>query len=179
MAWTTPMTFTANTPLTAAQLNTHLRDNLLETMTGKAFTAGQFFVSGGVHQIVPRDAVRARVDVNESTDSHDDWADLATPGPAVTVQTGTKAMVFCYAKVGNTTAETNSACSWEISGATTRAPLWQTAVEVSGISTRSMRWSSSDVITNLVPGENTFTMKYRCGSGTASFDDRFIGVLPF
>lgn len=39
MAWTAPMTASANGTLTAAQFNTHVRDNLLETETAKATAA--------------------------------------------------------------------------------------------------------------------------------------------
>ena len=39
------MTFTVDTALTAAQLNTHLRDNFAETIVGKAETKGAFFLT--------------------------------------------------------------------------------------------------------------------------------------
>ncbi len=45
MAWTAPITFTSGSVLTAAQLNTYLRDNLNETAPAKFTAAGQLFVS--------------------------------------------------------------------------------------------------------------------------------------
>lgn len=39
-SWTAPRTWVASAILTAAQLNTHLRDNLLETLVAKVTTAG-------------------------------------------------------------------------------------------------------------------------------------------
>ncbi len=40
MAWTAPRTWVADEIVTAALMNTHVRDNLLETMTAKVTTAG-------------------------------------------------------------------------------------------------------------------------------------------
>lgn len=45
------MTFVSNAVLTAAQLNTHLRDNLLETAPAKATAPGRFIVSTGLNSI--------------------------------------------------------------------------------------------------------------------------------
>lgn len=39
MAWTAPLTAALNGTLTAAQFNTHVRDNLLETEAAKATAA--------------------------------------------------------------------------------------------------------------------------------------------
>ncbi len=41
IAWTAPRTWVANDILTAAQLNAHVRDNLLETAVAKATAAGE------------------------------------------------------------------------------------------------------------------------------------------
>ena len=70
MAWTAPMTFIANAAITAAQMNTYLRDNLLETMPAKATeTGGAFFVTTGTNQIAERVIKSARVETNQSTTS--------------------------------------------------------------------------------------------------------------
>ena len=54
MAWTAPMTAVANAVFTAAQFNTHVRDNLLETAPAKATTTGGYFVATGTNTIVQR-----------------------------------------------------------------------------------------------------------------------------
>lgn len=60
MAWSTPITAVSGTILTAAQWNTHVRDNLLETMPAKATTADRMFVTTGPNSIaqnvIPRPA---------------------------------------------------------------------------------------------------------------------------
>lgn len=50
MAWTAPKTWT-NAVLTAAELNTHVRDNLNETAPGKVTTAGDIVYATGANTI--------------------------------------------------------------------------------------------------------------------------------
>src|SRR5690606_31278867 len=54
MPWTDPVTFYDGDPLTAAQLNTFIRDNLLETGPGKATTASRLITTANVNQIEER-----------------------------------------------------------------------------------------------------------------------------
>lgn len=179
MVWTAPMTFVPNRVLTAAQLNTHLRDNLLETEVGKAANASGYFVAAGAGQIAERVPKAATVGTAESTDAVE-WTDLATAGPEVTVTTGTRAFVFIYGKLSNSTANSMAAMNWAVSGATERDPIWDTALAADGLTAANgLRFSNVDLISTLNPGENTFTMKYKVGSGTGTFDDRRIAVLPF
>lgn len=51
MAWTTPRTYTTGELVTAAILNTHVRDNLLETAPAKVTTAGDIIVATGANEI--------------------------------------------------------------------------------------------------------------------------------
>ena len=72
MAWTSPKTWVALAQLTAAQLNTHLRDNLLETAPAKVTTKGDIVAATASNTI-------ARVGVG--TDGYVLTADsTATPG---------------------------------------------------------------------------------------------------
>ena len=87
------MTAVSNTVFTAAQFNTHVRDNLNETAPAKATTAGTMFIASGANSIVERVPSTAAVTTSESTGGTG-YGNLATPGPAVTVTTGTKAIVF-------------------------------------------------------------------------------------
>jgi len=180
MAWTAPQTWAANAVLTAAQLNTHLRDNMLETMPAKALTEGSIFVTSAANSIVERQIVTARVATSQGTSSTS-YTDLGTVGPAVTVTTGTGAIVFHSCQVQNSSTGFSS-MSWAISGATTRAALDGTAIRHDGISGGNpWKVGSTDfLLAVLTPGSNTFTAKYKAESGfTATFADRFICVIPF
>jgi hypothetical protein len=103
------------------------------------------------------------------------YTDLATAGPAVTVTTGTKALVSISAAFVNST--TNQAWfSFAVSGATTVA-----ASDTFGAlltSTGYFAFSRTFMLTGLSPGSNTFTMKYRDAAvGTATFENRNIIVI--
>lgn len=178
MAWTAPMTFVANSVLTAAQLNTHLRDNMMETAPAKATTEGGFFVTNGMNSIVERLIKTARVAAPESTTSTT-YTNLTTVGPSVTCETGTRAMVMIYCNMTASSNNTMGAMSWAISGATTRSALDMTAARVDGIAASNTVSSVSvDILTTLTPGVNTFTAQYKVGSTSYTFNDRFIGVFP-
>lgn len=180
MAWTAPQTWVANAVLTAAQLNTHLRDNLLETMPAKALTEGSIFVTAGANSIVERQIVTDRITTSQSTSSTS-YTNLATVGPSVSVTTGTGAIVFHSCQVQNSSTGF-STMSWEISGATTRAALDATGIRHDGVSGGNpWKVGSTDIlIATLTPGVNTFTAKYKAESATtATFADRFLCVIPF
>lgn len=178
MAWTVPMTFTASTVLTAAQLNTHLRDNLLETTTAKASTSSQIFVAEGMFRIAARTPSVSSVTTSETTTSSE-WTDLTTAGPAVTLTTGKRAIVFMSCRTNNTSTAGGNNISYELSGETEREPLYSTSLRFDGITaSNDMSYATLDYITTLNPGENTFTMKYRRGSGTATFQQRQLAVWP-
>lgn len=179
MAWTAPMTFTANTVLTAAQLNTHLRDNLMETAPAKATTAGSFFVGTGLNSISERIPGAQRVSTSESTASTS-FTNLSTVGPSVTVTTGSRALVLVSSYLFNTNINSATFVSYDISGATTRAALTGTSITLDGQpASQAMRMGTSNYETILTPGVNTFTMKYAVGSGTGTFADRNLVVIPY
>ena len=120
MAWTAPMTAVAGNTLTAAQWNTHVRDNLLETAPAKATAAGRIFVTTAANAIAERVVDSETVATSQTTTSTS-YTDLATTGPAVTVTTGARALVFYGAEMENTTSTALSAASVAVSGATTDA----------------------------------------------------------
>lgn len=114
----------------------------------------------------------ARVETAESTSSSTDtgYVDLATAGPAVTITTGTKALVTVGARIQSATNGANSFMGIDVSGATTRAAINDTAVgfiqEASG--SAYLLASRTTLMTGLTAGSNTFTAKYRHVSGGAS-----------
>lgn len=179
MAWTVPMTWVANNALTAAQLNCHLRDNLLETTAAKATAAGQIFVAQSRYRIASRTPDQASVTTIE-TCATTDWTDLATPGPSVTATTGERALVFISVGTSNTSLAGGNTVSYALTGATERDPQFSTCLRFDGVTAGDeMSYSTFDMLTTLTPGSNTFTLKYRNGSGTATFKNRQIAVWPF
>lgn len=181
MAWTSPMTFAANAVLTAAQLNTHLRDNLNETAPAKATAAGQIFVSTGLNAIAARAPASHYVGTSQTT-TGTSYTDLDTAGPSVTVTTGSRAMVFFGTRMWNTgTAYTH--CSFEVSGATSLPASDAKSVALrltagQGDGSAGGRHVGHQMETSLTPGSNTFTLKYRVSAGTGRYDERHLFVMP-
>ena len=117
----------------------------------------------------------ATVATSQSTSSVT-YTDLATAGPAVTLTTGTKVLVFTNTEV-STAAGRYVFADFAISGATTRAASDDTCIKM-GTDADSMQ--SRNGVANLMTvtaGSNTFTMKYRANAGTNSFINRSIVVV--
>jgi hypothetical protein len=181
MAWTTPLTFASNAVLTASQLNTHLRDNLLETAPAKATTAGQIFVATGANAIAARTIQSARNDAQDTT-TNTAFGDLSTSvGPSVTVTTGAQALVVVSARLSCSGSSNFAYAGFDVTGATTRL-----ADSAETVSTRQAGGSGEFIgasrvvyVTGLTPGSNVFTMRYRVsGPSTGTFELRNIIVIP-
>lgn len=180
MAWSAPMTAVANSTFTAAQFNQYVRDNLNETAPAKATSAGSYFAADGVNSIAQRTPNIAGILTSETTTSTT-MTDLATFGPSVTVTTGPYALVLTHCQVENNGAGSAYA-GVEVTGASSIAPALNRAINVFnapgvrvGAGTAVMYHGSL----SLTPGANTFTMKYRVSSGTGTFADRRIIVMPY
>lgn len=176
MAWTAPMTAVASTAFTAAQFNTHVRDNLLETAPAKATTAGRIFVATGANSIAERVIDRDTVGAAQTTSSTS-YTDLATVGPAVTATTGTNAIVMISSEVANDTTASISRASFAVSGASTIAASNNWAISHSGTATHMQRQASVRLEKGLTAGSNTFTMKYAVSANTGTFGNREIVVI--
>lgn len=179
MAWTSPMTAVANTALTAAQWNTHVRDNLLETAPGKASAAGQTFVATAANAIAARVPTGATVITSQATTSTS-YTDLTTVGPSVTVTTGTKAIVCMSTTLLNSGTSFGSFASYAVSGATTIAAADQWSLILDGTALNNpVRYGGIHFQESLNPGSNTFTMKYKAdATSSASFANRHLFVFP-
>lgn len=179
MAWGVPLTAVSNAPLTAAQWNASVRDNLLETAPAKATTAGSFFASTGPNAIAERVTSSSIVGTTETT-TNTSYTNLATAGPAVTVTTGVRAFVFISAQLTGNTGTLGSFMSYAVSGATSVAASDGSAL-VYYPSTANLPIQSSRVIgQGLTAGSNTFTAQYRvAGATTGSFGQRSVAVIPF
>ena len=171
------MTAVAGSVFTAAQFNQHVRDNLLETAPAKATTAGGYFVATGTNAIVQRVRGNTYVDAFETTTSTS-YVGLTT-AVAVTVTTGTSAVVMWGSNMRNNTAAQYCYTSIAVSGATTTVAADATAIncDLSAID-EEVQVGNSAVFT-LNAGSNTFTMKHRVQAGTGRFGRRSLIVLPF
>jgi hypothetical protein len=170
------MTAVANAIFTAAQFNTHVRDNLLETAPAKATTAGGIFVTSGANSISERVPATAFVGNSHGTSSTS-YTDLTSAGPAVTVTTGTRALILYAARMSGSASTTNCHMSVAVSGASTAAASDNWAMVSTGTGAFSMSYM---FLATLVAGSNTITAKYKAATtGTATFSNRYISVIPF
>lgn len=179
MAWTAPMTAVSGTIWTSAQFNAHIRDNLLETMPGKATAAGNIFVSNGLNSIAQR-VPSTNIVATSQTYTGVLYGDLGAVGPAVTVTTGTAAMVWFGARMSHSSGLGETSMSVAVSGATTIAASDDWRMLQSGVTANNTnRFMVGHMFTNLTAGSNTFTAKYKTSGATATYQDRDIVVIPF
>lgn len=106
------------------------------------------------------------------------FADLATVGPAVTVTTGTSAMVIVTCRASNSNANKLVVMGFAVSGATTVAASDTQSFTQSGGGAVPAQGSAVYVVTGLTAGSNTFTAKYRVDANTGTFLNRSITVIP-
>jgi hypothetical protein len=107
------------------------------------------------------------------------YTDLATAGPAVTVTTGTKALVIVSAFM-QSPSSAFAYTSFAVSGATTIAASDNYAFRgrVDGDNNQGIRINASRAtVVTLTAGSNTFTAKYKVDSGTGTFANRDIFVI--
>lgn len=130
---------------------------------------------------VPANAM-ARVETNQFTGSTT-YTDLTTSGPAVTVTTGTKALVIITAALYAQGSNQQARMTYAVSGATTIAASDDVNLfmrQTGSDNNQPIRASAASVAT-LTAGSNTFTAKYRWdGSGEvqqAHFAQREIFVI--
>ena len=117
----------------------------------------------------------AQVNTSQSTTSIT-YTDLGTAGPAVTLTTGTKALVIVDCVSLNTNNQVGSFMGCEVSGASSVSPDNNDAAQTfSGnefaTRTKAIRYSG------LTAGSNTFTAKYSVEGNTGTFQRRNIFVM--
>jgi hypothetical protein len=115
---------------------------------------------------------------NENTSSST-YTNLTTAGPAVTVTTGTKALVIITTEMQNGAASITGYMSVDISGATTLAASDAKALKLFTASNSNLQQTLTQAIiyTGLTAGSNTFTAKYRAAGSTAYYQNRYISVV--
>jgi hypothetical protein len=104
-----------------------------------------------------------------------------TTATAVTVTTGTKALVIITTEMSHGTNSEQLWASWAVSGATTSASADSRSVFLETPSTgtlpRVQTFTRGYIQTGLTAGSNTFTMQFKVGGGTGSFGNRSISVV--
>lgn len=98
-------------------------------------------------------------------------------GPAVTLLTGTKALVMMSAVLDNGGGTSAVFMGYAVSGATTLAATDNEALAFIGPAGSSHQTGYESYVTGLTPGSNTFTAKYRAAAGTVSYNLRKIRVV--
>ena len=102
-----------------------------------------------------------------------------TTALAVTVTTGTKALVIVSAEFRNSSAANAGYMSYAVSGATTIAASDQRCIH-SYLGTTvnyQTRQSAASLLTGLTAGSNTFTTQYKTDAGTGNWLQRDITVI--
>jgi hypothetical protein len=124
-------------------------------------------------------SVAAAEVLTSETSSTASYGDLTTAGPAVTVTTGTKALVVVSARIAHSSINGYGLMSHAVSGATTIAASdsWYAAF-ISGTANQAATVVGVAYHTTLTAGSNTFTAKYFASAATASFQYRKIFVIP-
>jgi hypothetical protein len=178
VAWTTPLTAVSNATLTAAQWNATVRDDLLETAPAKATAAGRIFVSTGANALAER-VIDSTTTAASSTTTSVTYAGLAAgTGPAVTVTTGVRALVFGCAFISSNSIGQKSWISVAVTGASaiTASDTIGHEFQVYG-SNAEHRGTFATLFKTLTAGSNTFTMQYRVSAGTSTYQDRELTVI--
>ena len=123
----------------------------------------------------------ASVATSQSTNSTT-YVDLTTVGPAVTIDTGTRALVTISCELKATAAPGSypydEYATFAVSGATTIAATDDYAIEYwPAANNYTTQMSRHTYLTTLTAGTNTFTMKYRTGGNTVAYQNRVITVV--
>jgi hypothetical protein len=118
----------------------------------------------------------ATVATSELTSSSS-FTDLTTAGPAVTVTTGTSALVIVRASISTQSADRTANMGFAVSGATTIAASTTNCFSVRDVGSQSVMMASSVIAVTLTAGSNTFTAKYSTNGSECRFSDRNITVI--
>jgi hypothetical protein len=185
-------TLVAGTTITASWANASVRDQGVTPFTTAAartsaitspvngmvsvLTSGTMLldVYNGrwISYLYPTQATVATTETTVSTV----FTDLATTGPAVTVVTGTSALVTLSAVMSTSSSGNPALMGYAVTSASAISALDANAAWNAG--TTSVRSTSTYLETGLTAGSNIFTAKYRTPAGTSTFQNRQIIVQP-
>ncbi len=178
MAWTAPRTWVAGEDVGFALMNTHIRDNLLETAPGIASAGSRLIVTDGANSIVERIPATANV-VTQETTASTTFTDLATAGPSVTVTTGTLVYIMFTVESFNTGAGGENVVGYAVSGASALGASATRALKLTSSAASDKIQVGWGEVRAVTAGSNTFKLQYLVSSGTGTFLRRRISVIPF
>lgn len=179
MAWTVPKTWVATEVLTADDLNLYLRDNLNTCEVPTASSVGGLIVADGPNSLVERVGATNTISTSEDTTSTS-YADLTTVGPMVTVTTGSRMLVFLTLSASMSAANVSWNAGIDITGADVIPVTDSRSIQMDGIlDDQTNRMGITFLYDDLTPGQHTIKLKYKVASGTGSFSDRSLSVVPF
>ena len=126
---------------------------------------------------IPANATATTAAANDCTSNT--YTDLADSGPAVTVTTGTKALVIVTAAQKSVNAGKRSFMGYAVSGSTTISATDTTAlIKMQDVLNYGQERASSASVVTLTAGSNTFTAKYKTSdSDISTFTERTIFVM--
>ncbi len=172
------MTFVSGSVLTAAQLNAHVRDNMLETAVAKATAAGGYFAATGPNALGER-RVAQRYTGNSGTTSSSTFDDLDDgDDTGVTAVAASGAIVMAGCNILSQATSGVSACGVAMSGPSEVPASDARAVRVnstganSGITASQASWVA-------FAGSYRLALKYRTTTPSALFSVRRLIVAPF
>jgi hypothetical protein len=120
--------------------------------------------------------VAATVTTSETTTSTS-YTDLATPGPSVTVNTGTAVVVTIGCESGGSSGLEQNSMAVNVSGATSITARDQERVLFNTANTNPWgAFSKTSYLTGLTAGSNTFKAVFKVNAGTGTFLNRNIVV---
>jgi len=168
-------TITAGTATVNTSASLALAQYESGTLDFTSASAAIFVKYAGVAASSAPASASAQVNTQQSTTSTS-YTDLATAGPAVTLTTGTKALVIVDCVSLNTSNAVGSFMGCQVTGASSISPSNNdAAITFSGnefaTRTKAIRYST------LTAGSNTFTAKYSVEGSTGTYEKRNIFVM--
>lgn len=181
MAWTAPITFYDGDPLTAAQLNTFIRDNLNATAPGIAAVGGRLIVSRGRN--VVNDAQWAYAYAGPTITLSSEWPAEAEEeddqGPSVRFEHGGTYLLLYDCRMRRISGSGSMNYAPEITSGPGELPNVYNMAARTAKSTY-IRTGSHTLVTGVEPGVTTVTMKYGVTGAASSgdFAQRRLTAVP-
>lgn len=179
MAWTDPITFRNGDPLTAAQLNTFIRDNMNETATAKATTAGRFIAVSGLNQVTERQWARGYESEEIFVDgmfprAENEEGDIY--GPTATVETSGLLLILFDSRISMSAGDGNAIYAPSINGSMPDSSNYALRSGREGIGR-----CGSYYVAEVDPGLATVTMTYGVSDrdSIGRYAQRRVTVIPF
>lgn len=182
MAWTAPRTWVTGETVTAALLNTHLRDNLNVFTTG---SDGDYFVTQSSAPET-REILSTENNASAFTFTNTSYLDLdavtgGTAGTAcsVSISAGAKALVFWRCNMSNDTSGSTVYLSPRVSNSTTLAASDQRAISFESSQANDKMQAGSARLFTVNSGTNNFELQARVDGGTGAMNRTELIVMAF